>query len=129
MKEDPDEHNYFVLERYTTNEFVFTYMNRGGSNRTYENFGMCFSKVGNVDFINIGMYNSERRRREYFFAKVTDLDKRGWDMTLWLVNDTTLKNITSRAALRDHIAKNVNNPAFFAKPVHMHKKLPLMYCK
>ncbi len=129
MKEDADEHNYLVVERYTTNEFVFTYMNRGGSNRTYENFRMFFSKVDNVHFINVGIYNSEKSRREYFFAKVTDLDARGWSMTLWLVTDPAIRNMTSSKALRYFLAKNANNAAIYAKPVHMQKKLPLMYCK
>jgi len=129
MEEDADQHNYIVVERRAVNEFVFTYMNRGGSNRTYENFGAFFSKLGNTNFINVRVYNREQKRVEYFFLKATDIDDRGWGMTLSLVNDTTLKNISSREALRNHLTKNVNNPAFFSKPVHFHKKLPLMYCK
>ena len=129
MKEDVDEHNYFVLERNDFYRFVFTYMNRGGSNRTYENVSMFFSKIGDVDFINVQYDNREAERAEFFFLKVTDLDSRGWDMTLSLVADSTLININSREALRERIAKNMNNPHYFKKPVHFRKKLPLMYCK
>ncbi len=129
MKEDVDEHNYFVVERYDYNSFVATYMNRGGSNRTYENFGVYFSKIGNVDFITVPCYDRKKNTPGYFFLKVTDIDPGGWHMTLALVTDPTLKNITSREALRAHITKNMNTPGFFSKPVHFDKKLPLMYCK
>jgi hypothetical protein len=129
MKEDVNEHNYFVMERYNYFDFVFTYMNRGGSNRTYENVGASFSKIGNAYFLNVACYDLETNKPGYFFLKVTDINARGWDITLSLVADTTLKDITSQKALRDRIAKNVNNPAFYKPPVHFHKKLPLMYCK
>ena len=129
MKEDVDIHNYFVLERFSPNEYVYTYMNRGGSNRTYENMSAFFSKIGGADFINVVFHDHETDNIGYFFLKVTDLDKRGWNMTLWLVADSTLNNITSREALRERISKNVNNPDYYKKPVHFHKKLPLMFCK
>jgi hypothetical protein len=129
MQEDLDAHNYFVVERYRFYEFVFTYMNRGGSNRTYENVGAFFSKIGNVDFLNVQYYDHDTKASGYFFMKVTDLDSRGWHMTLSLVADPTLKDIPNREALRERIAKNLNNPSFYKKPVHFDKKLPLMYCK
>lgn len=129
MAEDVDAHNYFVLERYSLNEFVCTYMNRGGNNRTYENFGLFFSKVGNANFLNVGYRDNQTNTSGYFFLKVTDQDVRGWNMTLSLVTDTTLRAITSREALRERIAKNIDNPNFYGKPMHFRKKLPLLYCK
>src|ERR1022692_2185559 len=57
MEEDVDNHNYFVLERYTYYDYVSTYMNRGGSNRTYENFRVFFSKIGDADFLNVALYD------------------------------------------------------------------------
>jgi hypothetical protein len=128
MKEDVDRHNYFVLERYNYYAYVFTYMNQEGANRTYENVYAFFSKIGNVDFINVSFYDYDTKSGGYFFLKITERE-RGWNMTLSLVADTTLKDITSREALRERIAKNVNNPNFYGKPVHFHKILPLMYCK
>ena len=129
MKEEIDDHNYFVVERYNPYEYVFTYMNRGGSNRTYENYSVYFSKVGNVTFLTVSLYDHETKSMGYFFSKVTDIDSRGWGVTLSLVADTTLKNITSRGALRERIEKNMNNPVFYKAPVHFKKILPLMYCK
>lgn len=127
--EDVDEHNYFVVQRYNMNQYVFTYMNRGGSNRTYENVSAYFSKVGNATFLTVPLYDHETETVGYFFSKVTDLDSRGWNMTLSLVADTTLKDITSRSSLLERIEKNVNNPNFYKAPVHLKKKLPLLYCK
>lgn len=129
MQEDKDSHNYFVLERHNFYEFVFTYMNRGGANRTYENYGAFFSKIGGAYFLNVLLFDHETSSMKYFFLKVTDLDSRGWDMTLWLVADTTLNNIASRDKLRERLTKNVNNRAYYAPPVHFHKVLPLMYCE
>jgi hypothetical protein len=129
MQEDVDNHNYFVVERSIVNAFVFTYMNREGSNRTYENVTAFFSKIGNTDFINVGFRELHSNSSGYFFLKVTDMDSRGWHMTLSLVGDTTLRDVASREELRARIAKNMDNPAYFQKPVHFIKKLPLMYCK
>lgn len=129
MQEDVDKHNYFVVERSDINKFVFTYMNREGSNRTYENVTAFFSKIGSADFVNVALFDYDAHRSTYFFLKVTDLDPNGWTMTLSLVADTTLKDLTSRQAVRDRIMKNMNKPGYFAKPVHFEKKLPLMYCK
>ncbi len=128
MKEDVDQHNYFVVERYAINQFVATYMNRGGSNRTYENFGVFISKIDGVDFLNVSFRDMEDHNG-YFFVKVTDLDPGGWHMTLSLVKDTKLKDFKSREELREYIRKHMNEPGFYGKPVHFDKKLPLMYCK
>jgi len=129
MDEDVDKHNYFVLERYDYYNYAFTYINREGSNRTYENVGAFFSKIGNKDFINVQFYDPSTGTLGYFFLKVTDRDSQGGNMTLSLVTDTTLKDIASREALRERITKNLNNPDYYGKPVHFHRRLPLMYCK
>jgi len=131
MEEDVDRHNYFVVERYDRCNFVFTYMNREGQNRTYEHVTMYFSKIANTDFLNVLYYDHENEQQLAFFLKVTDMDKRRWRMNLSLVTDTTLMNLPNPQALRERIAQNLNNPTYFQKPVHFHKKLPLMYwyCK
>jgi hypothetical protein len=129
MDEDPDPHNYFVIQRRSNNAFAFTYMNRGGSNRTYENYTAFFSKVAGRDFLNVLYWDAETDAKGYFFLEVTDLDSRGWKMTLALASDTGLKGASSRADLRAYIGKNINNPNFFSKPVHLHKILPLMFCR
>lgn len=129
VEEEEDKHNYFVVERGSINEYVFTYMNRGGTNRTYENFTAFMSKIGNVLFLNVGLYNYDTRKPEFFYLKVTDIDNSGWRATLSLVTDTTLKKLTSREAVRERIAQNLNNPKFYRQSVHFDKILPLLYCK
>ncbi len=104
-------------------------MNREGSNRTYENVGAFFSNIGDTRFLNVRYYNWETKSGGYFFLKVVNADKRGWNMDLALVADTTLKNITNAREVRKRIGANINNPNYFKKPVHFHKILPLMYCK
>lgn len=129
MEEDEDPHNYFVVQRYDTRSFAFTYMNRCGSNRTYENVPAYFSKVGGATFVNIGFRDPETNEQGYLLVRVTGLDDGGWNMKLSLVADKTLKNISSPAELRKRVTENLNNPKFYKRTVHFHKKLPLMYCK
>jgi len=129
MDQDTDPHNYFVFERYDYYNYVFTYMNREGSNRTYENMGAFFSNIGGTRFLNVRYRNWETNTAGYFFLKVVNADKRGWDMDLALVADTTLKDITNAKEVRERIEKNISNPTYFKKPVHFQKILPLMYCK
>lgn len=129
MKEDEDSHNYFVLERYDYNSYVFTYMNHEGANRTFENMPAFFSKIGNAEFINVTYHNWDARTGGYFFLKVIERDKRGFEMTVALVADETLKDLADGAAVRARIKKNLDNPDYYKKPVHFRKILPLLYCK
>ena len=129
MDADTDPHNYFVLERSDYYNYVFTYMNKEGSNRTYENIGAFFSDVNGTKFLNLSYYDWNTHEGGYFFLKVTDIDKRGFHLTAELVADTTLHSINSAAEVRERIAKNIDNPNYFKKKVHFRKILPLMYCK
>jgi hypothetical protein len=132
-KEDSDRHNYFVVQRCAPTAFVFTYMNRGGSNRTYENVSLYFSKIDGVDFLNVYYLDTHLadgpRATGWFFLKVIDKDPEKWDMTVALVTDTTLIQLPDSKSIRERIAKNMHNPAYFGKPVHFDKILPLYFCK
>ena len=130
MQEDEDPHNYFVIEHDENNHYICTYMNHEGSNRTFENGGAFFSKIGNTEFINVGYSNWWNDDHGYNFLKVIERNPNGFEMTLALVADTTLKNLPDMAAVRARITKNMDNPDYFKKPVHFRKILPLMYyCK
>ena len=126
MEEDSDPHNYFVLEKKNADVYALTYMARGGSNRTYENFGMFFSQVGDVTYINC-MNPTIRGERGWFIMKVIDYDE--WHITAAMVNDPTLKDLPNSAAVRERIAADLKDTTKIMKPVHFHKILPLMYCK
>lgn len=127
LAEDSDPHNYFVLQRFDHNSFVFTYMNRGGSNRTYENVSMHLSKIGNTNFINVRYNDIESDNAGYFYLKVSELTN--WTMTISLVTNEDLKKLGSGNAIRNAISQNNNNAKYFGKPMHLRKILPLMYCK
>ena len=129
MKEDEDSHNYFVIEREEPNTYVFTYMNHEGANRTFENFDAFFSKIGNTEFVNAHYQDWRTGVTGHFFLKVIERSENGFHLTLALVADTTLKDLPNAAAVRARIAKNLDNPDYYKKPVHFHKILPLMYCK
>jgi len=133
MKEDTDAHNFFVIERINENNYAVSYLNRGGSNRVYENFHVYFSKISGSLFFNVpyGNYNFDTKILDegFFFLKLVDIDKRGFDMTLAMVADPAIKDCKSSKEVSDLIAKNINNAAFYDQPLHFHKILPLMYCK
>jgi hypothetical protein len=130
MKEDEDSHNYFVIEHDENNHYIFTYMNHEGANRTFENDGAFFSKIGNTEFINVHYSNWWNDERGYFFLKVIERSPNGFEMTVALVADTTLKDLPDEAAVRARIKKHLNDLHYFKKPVHFRKILPLMYyCK
>ncbi len=128
MKEDTDVHNFFVIERKSDNSYALTYMNKGSSNRRFENCNGFFSKVETSLFLNVGYFETQHMFEGFFFLKVEYLDPKGWDMTLRMVNDTTMRTLPNSKSVRDLMAKNINNPSFFYKPLHFHKILPLMYC-
>lgn len=134
MQEDTDVHNFFVIERYNDYTYAASYMNEGGDNRIYENWRVFMSEVNGVKFLNVPYDNfdwekGESREKGWFFMKVTDIDKGGFNITLSPVTDSTLSRLTSSKEVHDRIATNLNNPAYFGKPVHFRKRLPLMYCK
>jgi hypothetical protein len=129
MKEDTDPHNYFVVERRDNNTLMFTYMNRGGTNRTYEHVSVFSSKIDGNEFMNVSYWDPEHDIQGFFFLKVSERDKDGWHMTLSLVDDATLKNLTSNNAVKEQIQKNSHNALYYKKEVHLRKLLPLKFCK
>ena len=132
MQEDTDVHNYFVIERYDDYSYAVTYMNKGGSNRRYENFGMFMSNVGKSQFFNMSYVEwdaSGPSYKGYFFLKVQTISEGGWNMELAMVSDPTLREVTTKEELRRRILTKAQDPAFYDKTLHFKKILPLMYCR
>lgn len=134
LQEDTDKHNFFVIEPVDDYHYALTYMNKGGINRVFENYGAYISDINGTKFFNVTYRNIDwdamtTTEEGYIFFKVVDTDELGWQMTLVLVTDTSMKACKNSIEVRDRIARNINNPDFYDQPVHLYKVLPLMYCK
>jgi hypothetical protein len=77
----------------------------------------------------VSYWDPEHDIQGFFFLKVSESDKDGWHMTLSLVDDATLKDMTSSNAVKEQIKKNSQNALYYKKEVHLRKLLPLKFCK
>jgi len=119
MKEDTLKTNYFLVTKKDDFKYNITYMNKGGTNRRYENFEAFISKVGSARFLNIQYYHESVQG--YFFVKLVDINEDGDEVTTAEVADSTMMEITKPAEVRARMARNVNNPDFFADTAHFFK--------
>ena len=120
MIEDTDMHNYFIIEKDGDFEYAITYMNRSGDNRGLEHFGFFFSEINGVKFIDIPNWDEDHAG--YLFLKINYISQGSWDMSASLVADPSIANVKSKEELRALLAKNLNNPSFYGKELHFHKK-------
>ena len=125
LKEDTDQHNYFIVERDGTYRFNITYMNRSGDNRGLEHARMHFSKVNGVTFLN-APYSSFFEEPSFSGTVLLRLDKvstpRSWDVTFTLVTDTNLYKMSSSDELRAYVSANMKKKGFYGKQLHFRKK-------
>lgn len=119
MKEDTLKTNYFLITKKDDFRYNITYMNKGGTNRQYENFEAFISKINNVRFLNVQYYFGDTKG--YFFLKLIDVSESGDDVTTATVIDSTMMDIPKPAEVRARVTRNVNNPAFFADTAHFFK--------
>ena len=124
MREDTDKHNYFIVEKDGDYEYCMTYMNRSGDNRGLEHGGGFFSMINNVKFLTMPSGNNDG----WLILKIKDVTRGSWDVTLNLITDPRLRSVKSRAELRELIEKNLNNPAFYSKDLHLRKKFEFNSC-
>lgn len=101
-------------------KYFITRMDKDGLNKHYEHFGAYPSKVGRATFINIPYVNSDNMDEQgFFFVRVLDVKHNNYLMTIAVVGDKSLRYMKSSAAVRKHIAKNVNNPYFYSDTLHL----------
>lgn len=120
MAEDTNYNNYLIIEKDGDFEYSITYMNRGGDNRGLEHGAFYFSEIGKAKFLVIG--NWDENNRGYLFYKIDSVARGSWDVVLRLATDPALKEVKSREELRTLLTRNLNNPSFFGKELHFHKK-------
>lgn len=129
MEEDTNKHNYFVVEKRDDFQYNVTYMNQNGNNRRYEHWGVSISEINNTKFFNIPFSSwPDGNNSGFIFMKINNIDKDGWHMSGALVNDTTLKNMTSSVEVRKRITENMDIKSYFSKPLHFKRLFALSYC-
>ncbi len=111
-------------------EYAITRMDGNGRGAHYQQWGSFLSKVGDATFFNImynhtpdehGEYISEKKEEGYFFLRLIRVNKAGDTMITAVVADTAMRSMKSSKAVRNRIAKNLNNPAFYSDTLHFYK--------
>jgi hypothetical protein len=125
LKEDTDQHNYFIVERDGAYRFNITYMNRSGDNRGLEHAQMHFSEVNGVTFLN-APYSSFFAEPSFSGNVLLRLDSvskpRSWNVVFTLVTDSNLYKMKDSHQLREYVSQNMKKPGFYGKQLHFRKK-------
>lgn len=119
------------MERMKTKDYTYyaTYFNAHGKNPLYEQWSVYTSEINKVQFLNIPYrydpgFDDKRPTTDphikgYFFVRI--ISKNNDKLTTALVADSTLKYLKSAAAVRERIAKNINNKHFYSDTLHFYK--------
>jgi hypothetical protein len=125
FEEDTNKNNFYEViprkEPYKTDRYHVKFWDRGGKNPTYE-ANIHFSKIGNVTFINVPYWEGNFTHKGYFFLRILETNADFTRMTTTTVYDTTLWELTSQAAVRERITRNLNNPSYYYDTVHFYKE-------
>jgi len=122
FEEDTNKNNFYEIIRgapYAVDRYHILFWDRGGTNPTYES-NMHFSKIGKARFINVPYFEGHFSHKGYFFLKILAVNADFTKMTAATVHDTTLWNL-DKAGVKQRIASNVNNPAYYYDTVHFYK--------
>ncbi len=123
VMEDSDKNNYYEIYAAHPNfkyQYHYRVWDHGGTNPTFE--GNCyFSKVGVTQFLNVPHYDEEHQKNCFLFIRILDADE-GFDkLTVTSVCDTNMRALTSKEAVKAHIAKNLKNRSFYDDTVHFYR--------
>jgi len=120
--EDTDKRNFYEVRKahIDTGGFHVKFWDRGGTNPTYE-ANMYFSKIGGSLFINVPYWEGHFNNQGYFFLRVLEVNADFTKMTTATLYDTTLRSLGSSTEVRERIAKNLNNPAYYYDTAHFYK--------
>ncbi len=122
FKEDTNKNNFYEIIRgkpYAEDKYHIKFWNRGGTNPTYES-NMHFSKIANIQFINVPYFEANFSRNGFFFLKILEISPDFTKITAAVFHDNTLWEL-NQEDLSQRITQNVNNPAYFSDTVHLFK--------
>ena len=122
LREDTNKNNFYEIiigSPYAEDKYHIKFWDRGGTNPTYES-NLHFSKIGSTLFINVPYFETEFTHKGYFFLRILNISPDHSHITAAMVHDTNLWNL-SEAEVKQHIEKNINNPAYYSDTVHLYK--------
>jgi len=122
--EDTNTHNlYEILSRrqpYPLDRYHVLFWDQGGAHASYEG-NMYFSKIDSVLFVNVPCRNAARSEPGFVFLRILDINDACDEITIAVVGDTTLWQLSSQAEVRGRIASNMNNPSFYSDTLNFYK--------
>ena len=106
MKGRPEE---YTLIKYTDYKYMILYKDRRRND--IDKYPAFLSDVDSVKFLNIT--SEDDSTAGYFFLRIININPIKNVVTVAGLKDSTLKDITDPAEVREHISKNLNNPAHY----------------
>ena len=125
IREDKDSNNYVVITNADDYRLKMTYMDKGGTNRSYENYAGYLSLVKGERFINVHFRADSVEG--YFLMRILDFS--GWKLTAAMVADSSLGDMNNAGEVRALVTRNIHNKHFYDDTFHYYKLLPLSFCK
>lgn len=110
--------------------YHITRMGMHGKTPHYKQWSVFVSKVNNTIFLNIpyryvpskdGHYLSGQTKQGFFFVRLVKITAAYDTITTAIISDTTLMHLTNSKEVRNRVAKNINNPAFYSDTLHFYK--------
>lgn len=100
-----------------------TWFDKGGKNPHYQQWSMRMDEVAGSTFITSDYWrtigNSNKRETGYVIYKV--LKASSDSLVVCAISDPGMRDLGSSAAVKERIAKNINNTAFYDDAVHFYK--------
>ncbi len=110
--------------------YYTTYFNRHGKNPLYQQWINYFSEINGKRFLNFeyryvpSFYGGPADAKSvegYFFVRIISMNATYDTLTTAIVADSTLKYLKNSGEIRNRIARNVDNPAFYSDTVHFYR--------
>ncbi len=104
------KHEEFTLIKQTDYTYLILYRNR--KHDDMEKYPAFLSMVDSASFLNIS--SQDDSTSGYFFMRILNVNYIKNVVTAVSLSDSTLKDITEPAGVRERITQNLNNPAFYS---------------
>jgi hypothetical protein len=119
-QETNDEDIDYTVVKKDDHEYQITMRLTGKKGNEKEKYTAFLSKIDEATFLNIAV-KDEKKADGYFIVRVLDINKDANELAVSTIADTTMVYLNSAAAVRERIAKNLNNPAFYKDTGYLYK--------
>jgi hypothetical protein len=135
-EQDRNEAVRMIVDRFKSGEaknthtLYVTRMEQNGSVPLYENVNATIARVGNSTFLSIPYRNlpnedeeikEEKSDTGYLFIRILSFNNNGSLLKLALVNDPSLKYLSSSSQVRKQIAANMHRSSYYSDTITLYK--------